>query len=68
VTALSTEPILSVARAQSWVRDMPGDLIYVIHVLLLCYAERVFTMGGMRPLKSVFQKIQIRIHVLKNYF
>jgi len=40
---------------------MPGDLIYVILVLLLCHAERVVTMGGLRHRKRVFPKIQIRI-------
>jgi hypothetical protein len=54
------EPILSVARAQSWVRIIPVDLIYVINVLLLCYAEQVVTTGGLRPLKSVFPNIQLK--------
>jgi len=47
---------------------MPGDLIYVIHDLLLCYAEQVVTMGGLRPLKSFFPNIQLRTHIFKIYF
>lgn len=68
VTAWSKGLILSVARAQSWVRIMPGDFIYLIHVLLLCYAEQVVAMGGLRPMTSFFPNIQLRIHILKNYF
>lgn len=58
----------SIARAQSWIRVMIVDLICVIRVLFLCYAEHVVTIGGRRPQKSVFPNLKIHDSYFQNLF
>lgn len=47
---------------------MLGDLKCVIHVLFLCYAEHVVTMGGRRPQESVFSNLKIKDSYFQNLF
>ena len=68
VKAWSKKPVPPIARAQSWVRVMLGDLICVTHVQFLCYAEHVVTMGGWRAQKSFFSNLKIKDSYFQNLF